>query len=89
MYTDPFVTLRLLRELERAGFDDKAFAIIHFKDKTIEPHRKHCAKGGTLKGDNTIVQRRLERLLELYKKDKKPFEVLAKQVAEQIPFTAK
>ena len=73
--TDPKRTIELLGELEKLGFNDWAFARLHHfringKRATIHAHRKYCEgiasfQGG---GENEVVQRRLELVIDAYRK---------------------
>ena len=72
-YTNPGRTLQLLDRLERLGFSDRAFAILHDLEKpqTIAAHRKHCeqlrqrnARFNTR--GNELLQQRLDLLLHFY-----------------------
>jgi hypothetical protein len=68
-------TLRLLDELEKLGFGNAAFALLHFhrndpkkKSATIEGHRKYCRKHSSFpaESNNARVQRRLALVLDRY-----------------------
>lgn len=96
---DPQETIRLLDELERLGFDDKSFALLHhFREQgrrdNIAAHRRYCERAtGSFKADfnNARTQLRLKYVLEAYKKlakhEQTPavFPRLANEAWEKIP----
>lgn len=70
---NPAITLTLLDDLERLGFDDQAFARLHHwravgKDETIRAFRAYCEKHDDFQadGNNARVAQRLELVLKAY-----------------------
>ena len=67
---DPTNTVALLDRLEKLGFTDEFFDIVHhFNGESIERHRKYCADhAGAFKagGTNEQVQQRLNIILNSY-----------------------
>jgi hypothetical protein len=58
----PTRSVWLLNELERLGFTDDAFGVLHhFEKDTIQAHRSYCARVETFQpdGTNERVQLRL------------------------------
>ena len=73
MNTDPKRTVRLLNQLEKLGFDDRACAALHHMGdsnwgQTIQRHRRYCERKTKFRDDgkNARVQRRLEYVLAAY-----------------------
>src|SRR5690348_253334 len=72
---DPKKTIALLAELENLGFTDEAFwRVHHFRERRerhpITTHRSYCARTDSFEddGNNERVQRRLEIVLECYRR---------------------
>jgi hypothetical protein len=98
-YTNPQQTLKFLKELVAlAGSEsvaDEVFALIHHRDKRIEPHRRYCERmmGGRFRPDENSarVQQRLEWVINSYKKaqhqigDKTALKNLAAKSYKDIP----
>jgi hypothetical protein len=95
-------TLELLDRLEQLGFDDNAFALLHFhredgKSETITRHRRYCAGCNELKadGNNARVQQRLRLVLRACElagfSSHRPdvFELLAQAAYAEIPPTGR
>lgn len=71
--TTPAHTLKLLDDLARLGFDDRAFARLHHwratgKEETIQSFRTYCEKHEVFQadGNNDRVTKRLELVLRAY-----------------------
>ena len=99
MNTDPQRTLDLLNELERLGFDNRAFERLHQCSQTerkigatIGEHRTYCEKTRRFFPDhnNAPVQQRLEIVLERYHRHGRntpsAFLQLADDSFREIPF---
>lgn len=91
-------TIELLDELQREGFGDSAFGLLHHflvtrgKMDTIARHRKYCSERESLRagGTNEKVQKRLQLVLNAYRagpfRGGAPvFEKLAEAAAREIP----
>ena len=67
---NPVRTVGLLRVLQRAGFNDDAFHIVHHfsESESIESHIKYCLIRTKFQpnGNNEIVQKRLEYVLDKF-----------------------
>lgn len=87
-------TLELLDELERLGFDEAAFAILHFKieGNSLKKHRDYCndkvQKGDYLRSKHDCgTQQRLELVLSSHKRNPSTnFRELAEQAVDQVDF---
>jgi len=68
---DPKETVLLLDELERLGFTDQAFHVLHHfrSDETLSRHRAYCEVHDSFRtdGNNELVQKRLRMVLAAYK----------------------
>ena len=91
-------SIELLDELEREGFGDSAFGLLHHfrvtrgKMDTIARHRKYCSERTSFQagGTNEKVQKRLQLVLNAYRagpfRGGAPvFEQLAEAAAREIP----
>jgi hypothetical protein len=74
LMTSPKRTIDLLDLLNVLGFDDQAFARLHHfrlkgRKPTISDHRHYCEAITSFQGDgeNELVQRRLELVLNAYR----------------------
>lgn len=71
-YSSPGRTLQLLSRLERLGFSDRAFGILHpEKPQSIAAHRRYCEqlrqRNGRFRArSHELLQQRLELLLHFY-----------------------
>ena len=66
----PNLTVGLLRMLQRAGFDDEAFHIVHHfgEREAIASHLRYCLGRENFQpgSNNEIVQKRLEYVLDSF-----------------------
>ena len=87
-------TLELLDELERLGFDEAAFAALHFKieGNSLEKHREYCKhkvqnSDGLLSRHDCGTQERLEIVLNTFKHNLSTiFRDLADQAVDRVDF---